>query len=171
VTTRFLNCLAVMTVLAGIAAPIALSDPAPPQGSLGDSVGYASREGAENGVVGSQSFGAAVGYATREGDENGVIDSPDLSAAVGYASREAGENGVVGSPDLSAAVGHGSLEGPEASPATGQAPVTPSAAQSGSTSFDWADAGIGAAGALAVAMVIGGAFVLAHRGGRRKLTA
>ena len=88
-----------------------------PRGHLGDSVGYAPRESAENGIVGPQNLAAAVGYATPEGGENGVIDSPDLSVAVGNAPREAGENDVVRS------------------------------------------------------MVIGGAFVLAHRGGRRKLAA
>jgi len=171
VTTRFLTCLAVTIVLTCIAAPIALSDPTLGRHDLGASVGYASREGGENGVVGPQSFGAAVGYASREGGENGVVDSPDLGAAVGYASREGLETPGANQAPMSATVGHAALEGPEATPATGQPSVTPTDAQGGSSSFDWTDAGIGAAGGLALAIVASGAFVLATRGGRRKLAA
>jgi hypothetical protein len=39
----------------------------------------------------------------------------------------------------------------------------------GNSGFDWTDAGIGAAGGFALALLLGAAFLLTHRGSRQKL--
>ena len=41
--------------------------------------------------------------------------------------------------------------------------------RSGSQSFDWTDAGIGAAGGFAIALILGGVVLLARVGSKRKL--
>ena len=41
--------------------------------------------------------------------------------------------------------------------------------QTGSSSFDWTDAGIGAAGGFAIALILGGLLTLSRVGSRRRL--
>ena len=61
------------------------------------------------------------------------------------------------------------------SPDTRDAAITahttpaPSVVVVGSGGFDWTDAGIGAAGGFAIALLLGGAIVLTQRGSRGKL--
>jgi hypothetical protein len=53
---------------------------------------------------------------------------------------------------------------------TAHAPLAAATPTAGS-SFDWTDAGIGAAGGFAIASALGAALILVQRGGRRKLAA
>ena len=61
------------------------------------------------------------------------------------------------------------------SPDTRDAAITahttsaPSIVVVGSGGFDWTDAGIGAAGGFAIALLLGGMFLLLHRGSRGRL--
>ncbi len=53
--------------------------------------------------------------------------------------------------------------------AAAHAPQAPSIVLVRTGRFDWTDAGIGAAGGFALALLLGGAFLLSQRGGRRRL--
>ncbi len=63
------------------------------------------------------------------------------------------------------------LRSPDTRDAAAAAHTTPAASivVLGNSGFHWADAGIGAAGGFAVALIVGGVFLLTNRGSRGKL--
>jgi len=110
------------------------------------------------------------------GASAGILDgrSPD-TRDVAAATAPVGDHR---SPDTIDAVAHGAVTTQPAelrSPDTRDAPiVVPSMPRATvvvreTPAFDWADAGIGAAGGFAIALLLGGIVLLSQRGNDRKL--
>jgi hypothetical protein len=105
----------------------------------------------------------------------------ELKALIAYANASSSATARVvdhRSPDTIDAVAHGAVTTQPVelrSPDTRDAPiVVPSMPRTRvvvreTPAFDWADAGIGAAGGFAIALLLGGVVLLTQRGDERKL--